>query len=717
MKILSPSRSCATLVPLRLPLGALSHLVSSSSQNPSGYAGRLRTLNEIGRVLSATLDLHALYETIYQQIGRVMDTTQFFIALLAPEGTALDLVYHRESGSLIDVESLPYGGNVTSLAIERGTPLLFQSDSEYAAYAAANGLPNVTVGRSDSEAKIWVPLNTGNRTIGALSVQSMRRDAYTLDDIQMLSVIASQAAVAIENARLYARSQQSVRRMRALLRAAQTINASLDLPTVLDAILAGMHEVMPFYLAAILLPNHANQYLDIVGVAGPLGEERRQGIKIGFGKGITGKVFATGTPLNVPNVYEFDGFITHHLVDVHSEMAVPLMRGDSVVGVLDVERRAIGSFSPDDIDVMMLFASQAAIAIENARLFAEQQQRVFELQTIQSIVQQLTVLHDIPTVVSIINRELKQLVAYRSCQIFTVGDGARALLPVAVPGFEADRPAMQAAESIARWVAEHGEATIVADTWHDDRVSQGVESGRQAESMAAVPLISHGCVQGVIALSRLGTGQFDDASLRLVEIIAAQVVIAFERAALYERLRTEAITDPLTRLYNRRYLHERFKEERSRARRNGHNLTAIMLDIDKFKQVNDAYGHDAGDLVLRELARLVRGVVRAEDLVARHGGEEFCILLPEISLSHARHIAERIRTLVADQRMPASADTIAISVSMGVAALTDRDDDQSLFIRADRAMYEVKRRGGNGVHVLRGNTECFPGDDAGEAFG
>ena len=102
----------------------------------------------------------------------------------------------------------------------------------------------------------------------------------------------------------------------------------------------------------------------------------------------------------------------------------------------------------------------------------------------------------------------------------------------------------------------------------------------------------------MITLSKLGVNQFDENSLRLLEIIAAQTAIAFDRARLYDELRTEAITDSLTKLYNRRYLLERFKEEKSRAIRNRHTLAAIMLDIDTFKRVNDRYGHDAGDVVL-----------------------------------------------------------------------------------------------------------------------
>ncbi len=671
---------------------------------------RLQTLNEIGRVVSATLDVNALYETIYQQIGRVMDTSEFFIALRRTGCTALTLTYHREGGTLVAPEDLPYGPNVTSQVVERGTPLLFERNQEYVDFTRENGLPEVTVGRDYSESMIWVPLNTGNRTIGALSVQSKRQNAFTGDDVQTLLVIASQAAVAIENARLYERSQESVRQMQALLEVAQILNGSLDLKTVLDSILRGMREVMPYFLGAVLLPDHQHNWLDIVGAVGPLVNDRRQRIKVPFGLGVTGTVFESGEPLNVPDVRQFEGYVEHGVLEIRAEMALPLKRGETVIGVLDIEREDVGAFSEADGDLMMLFASQAAIAIENARLFAEQQKRVDELQTIQTIVQQLTVLHDIDSIAAAIDLQLSKLIDYHACRIFSLDPRMQILEPVRTSGAEAVDLSLKVGEGIVGWVVQHGEAAIICNTLDDPRVLQIAGTPRRAESMIALPLIYQDRVRGAIALSRLGIDQFDENSLRLLEIVAAQTAIAFDRAMLYERLRTEAITDPVTKLYNRRYLYERFREEKSRAKRNDHPLYAVMLDIDKFKRVNDTYGHDAGDTVLEELARLIKTVVRAEDLVARHGGEEFCIVLTEIPLESAEAVAERLRWIIEQFRLPNTAGVNNITVSVGIAPLLPDDIDNEVFTRADLAMYEVKRHGGNQVCVLADDGPYFPYD-------
>jgi diguanylate cyclase (GGDEF)-like protein len=211
-------------------------------------------------------------------------------------------------------------------------------------------------------------------------------------------------------------------------------------------------------------------------------------------------------------------------------------------------------------------------------------------------------------------------------------------------------------------------------------------------------------VQGVITLSRLGTNQFDENDLRLLEIIAAQTALALDRVQLYAELRAQAITDHLTKLHNRRYLSERFKEERARALRNQHTLAVIMLDIDSFKRVNDHYGHDAGDAVLQDLAMVTRAVVRAEDVVARYGGEEFCVLLPEVSMEEAEGVAERLRAVVERRRLPDAAGVRNVTVSVGVAYLATDDSATDVFTRADEAMYEAKRAGGNGVCIWDGSS-------------
>ncbi len=158
-----------------------------------------------------------------------------------------------------------------------------------------------------------------------------------------------------------------------------------------------------------------------------------------------------------------------------------------------------------------------------------------------------------------------------------------------------------------------------------------------------------------------------------------------------------AATDELTELYNRRYFNDRLSAAISAARRHSYHLSMIMIDLDHFKKVNDTYGHSAGDLVLKTFADLLRDMMRAEDVAARWGGEEFIIILPHTPGDAAAALAERIRAAFEQQSDRATA--IVLSASFGVVQLHESDDADTLISRADAALYRAKREGRNRVVV------------------
>ena len=163
---------------------------------------------------------------------------------------------------------------------------------------------------------------------------------------------------------------------------------------------------------------------------------------------------------------------------------------------------------------------------------------------------------------------------------------------------------------------------------------------------------------------------------------------------LKEQLQQQASSDSLTGLANRRSFWAQAERELERSRRHGQPLALMTMDIDHFKEVNDAYGHPMGDHVLRAFAACCQSVLRSTDLCARTGGEEFCILLPETDLAGAGAIAERLRVLVASLPLDALAPNLRISASFGVTLLAAGDGGfDGMFLRADRALYAAKRRG------------------------
>lgn len=181
--------------------------------------------------------------------------------------------------------------------------------------------------------------------------------------------------------------------------------------------------------------------------------------------------------------------------------------------------------------------------------------------------------------------------------------------------------------------------------------------------------------------------------------------LAYE-AQVTKRLQQLAITDPLTGLYNRRYLDLMLRNELARLGRPGHVLSLLFIDIDHFKRFNDTYGHLCGDRALAMLAGVFRGHVRAGDVITRYGGEEFVIVLPEAGSRQALHVAERLRQHAADMVIPTDDGPARLTISIGVATVKHRVSAKSLLRAADKAAYQAKGKGRNCVCVAPPPTKA-----------
>jgi diguanylate cyclase (GGDEF)-like protein len=191
-----------------------------------------------------------------------------------------------------------------------------------------------------------------------------------------------------------------------------------------------------------------------------------------------------------------------------------------------------------------------------------------------------------------------------------------------------------------------------------------------------------------------------DEQARTLAIVANQLSLQLARIWLYQRVESLAVTDALTGLFVRRHFMERSREELSRSKRHGLSCTLLMADLDHFKQKNDTYGHLVGDVVLRDVARLLARNLRDVDLIARFGGEEFILLLIETEPSQALPIAQRLVQLVAVHPIRAYDELLTQTVSIGLAGFPDHADTlETLIERADQALYAAKQAGRNRVVV------------------
>ena len=227
-------------------------------------------------------------------------------------------------------------------------------------------------------------------------------------------------------------------------------------------------------------------------------------------------------------------------------------------------------------------------------------------------------------------------------------------------------------------------------------------------SIAIVPLWRHNGLIGLLGLGSLDENRFSASmATDFLEHMASIVAICLENVINIERLKHLGLMDPLTGVNNRRYVEQRLTEEIVRTRRRAGDFCCLFIDIDRFKQINDNFGHQSGDEVLREVASRIKAELRLSDTLGRFGGEEFVVLLPDTQLADACNVAERIRAGIADQSFILGQGSLQVSASIGVAAIDLAVPDQSIDLlgqqmlaQADRALYHAKECGRNRVHAL-----------------
>ncbi len=217
-----------------------------------------------------------------------------------------------------------------------------------------------------------------------------------------------------------------------------------------------------------------------------------------------------------------------------------------------------------------------------------------------------------------------------------------------------------------------------------------------------MPLSAHGSMLGVLHIALTGDRPKEwENRKQLAQAVAEQISLSLANIQLRERLQQQSVRDPLTGLYNRRYLEESIQRELGRAKREQTPLSIIMLDLDHFKRINDEHGHSTGDKVLVAVSEMLKGALRGEDLICRFGGEEFTLILPGAAFEVAMQRAEQVRQAIEELHIEVSqASVLQVTSSLGIATFpTHGDDAQVLLNLADDALYGAKNAGRNQVAV------------------
>ncbi|HET7626853.1 MAG TPA: sensor domain-containing diguanylate cyclase [Bacillales bacterium] len=365
---------------------------------------------------------------------------------------------------------------------------------------------------------------------------------------------------------------------------------------------------------------------------------------------------------------------------------VPLLGRQGSYGVMSIEMNRMNAgnetISDADFEWIRRFAAIGGSALENAKLHQQSQQYIADLKLINETSHQLNANHRLTDSIRYITSEIIR--SFHAEQVGFITYGKRnAPLEGSTEFFfrKANRPFLDAC---LKKIAEAGDAIFIGDLRNESWTNQTAY-----RSFMGVPMVHKGIMEGIAVVLHGEPNQFTFDQHKLLESLIHHSTLAFSNSILHEKLRKMVITDHLTRLCTRVHFNERL-ENHLKADRLG---CFLLLDIDNFKEINDTFGHQTGDDLLVQVADILRNNTRDVDVVARWGGEELALYLPDLDSGHGESVAERLLENIRRNTNPQV--TTSCGMASWAADLQGQTTIQALFSRADRALYAAKAAGKN----------------------
>ncbi|HVQ29352.1 MAG TPA: diguanylate cyclase [Vicinamibacteria bacterium] len=374
--------------------------------------------------------------------------------------------------------------------------------------------------------------------------------------------------------------------------------------------------------------------------------------------------------------------------------AAPLKTRQRQLGVLILFDTRADSLSPD-VDLLEALGKQVGNGLDNVRLYAELRSSSQRVEVLNRITSTLTSGLELKTVVPPFARELRALESFDRFACGFVNDTGDYIEIVAFPEDQAwgIGSVLPVVGSGPGFVVLNNRAFVQKDLVHNHRFIEDMRLLDEGlRSYVLLPLNSRGRGIGVLGLASQQREAYDDSTLARLQPLADSVALAFENVRLFQKTRELSITDEVTPLYNFRYFHQILDRELKLVDRYKSVLSLVFVDLDRFKPINDQYGHLRGSRTLREVGFLIRAAVRETDYPARYGGDEFVVVLPQTDRASASALAEKLRNLLEEHVfLQEEGINARLGASLGIATYpTEAQTKESLIRLADKRMYEDK---------------------------
>jgi len=400
-------------------------------------------------------------------------------------------------------------------------------------------------------------------------------------------------------------------------------------------------------------------------------------------------------------------------VPVQSFLAIPITQGDRVIGALVVDSLERDAFPDDTRQMLTRFAPFFTQIIEKIRISLEMDIRAKNFAALHEMSSVLSSSLEISAILDKLSVQIQSVIPYQFCAFTLYQEKTDEAVITALRGYPAkfigSRFPIEQSAILSHMFTQWRDRGIAKIHYDPNLGARGSEISlfpikelhKPIQSLYGQPLVARGKFIGAVFLGSDQANAFTDYYLNFMNTILNQVSIVIDNTTLHQNIRDMARTDGLTGLLNHRTFMEKLSEEYKRLEREPRNFSILLMDIDKFKNVNDKYGHPVGDIAIKAVAKVLDDTIRGTDFVARYGGEEFAVGMVETDAKGAGLIAERVRKIMENTVAARVFDgELRISLSIGVASFplnTRKFED--LVSLADQALYHAKRSGRNRVSL------------------
>lgn len=542
---------------------------------------------------------------------------------------------------------------------------------------------------------IGISLQSKEHVFGVLVLGTHQRRGFTPAELRLLLALGQQIGMAVENSYLIQQSSRRSEELHIMNEVGRALASTLDVDALLERIYSGMRRVLD--AASFFIAFYDQTAAEVRYEIEVNDGERRPKRSRPASNQLVEHVVRSAQPLLIRDHFVEEarrlGFEPNK--PMASVCAVPLILYDRPVGVMVVHSLKERMFDEGHVELLRVLANEAGIAMENARLFAEEQKKSRQLMLINNVSSHGITTLDPREMLTKIVAEMEKQLPYDHIGIALLNHSAKELVVDAESGLRRDALGrqIQVGEGLIGQVARSGQLSIVREVTHSSPALVLADS----VASVAVPVTYGEKFLGVLYVESSEPRDFAEPDVQLLRTLADLFAGALHNALTFQKAQEQAITDGLTGVKTHRFLMETLSSEWKRSMRANRPLSLVLMDLDRFKFVNDFYGHLEGDVVLQRVAQILDQNCRRSDVVARYGGDEFVILMPETSIEQARQLAHKLRMWIAEDALLRDKN---ITGSFGIAAFPLHGaTPQELIQVADSSMYLSKHQGGNAVSV------------------